>query len=114
MSSASVPLHVGTTTPPSITLIHNEHSSGQSLWRQDCRAVQVGLMKAKPCAPLSSCYKVCVCVWGVSHNHHGGSPSLNDVPFYVINPFWARAEPRSRVMKRQQVNPKAVPMPLQG
>lgn len=81
MSSASVPLHVGTTAPPSITLIHNEHSSGQSLWRQDCRAVQVGLMKAKPCAPLSSCYKVCV--WG------GGclTTTMVDHPASMMSPF---------------------------
>lgn len=45
--------------------------------------------------------------------------SINDLPFLVINSFWARAESRSCVIKRkrglrQQVNPRDVPMPLQG
>lgn len=81
--SASVPLCAGTTAPPSLlsgTALFmgndNNLSSGQSPWREDCRDVQVGMMKAKPWAPLCRCYNARILTSALS-----GHPSLSDFPF---------------------------------
>lgn len=76
-------LCTGTAAPPSLLLgtalfVSNDHnlSSGQSPCREDCRDVQVGMMNAKPWAPLCRCYNGRVLATTLPDH-----PSLGDFPF---------------------------------